>query len=178
VGRVVAQGRIKKRFDRWDSDGSGELMRSDFEREAEKIAATFGHAPSARATAQLREALGGLFELCAHQAELPPAGPITEAQFRKVAEDFIFEQGEAAFNRALRPVVAGIVGVCDGDDDGRMGRSEFTRWLSVLGLDADGAAAAFECIDADGRGTLSERELLAAIRDYHYGRLNVELIAG
>ncbi|MFC7342955.1 EF-hand domain-containing protein [Saccharopolyspora griseoalba] len=176
--RVVAQGRIKKRFDRWDPDGSGELTRSDFEREADEIAATFGRAPEARATARLREALAGLFELCAHQAELPPAGPITEAQFRKVAEDFIFERGEAAFNRALRPVVAGIVEVCDGDGDGRIGRSEFIRWLTVLGLDERGAATAFERVDADGRGALSEHELLAAIRDYHYGRLDAELIAG
>ena len=175
--RVVARERIRKRFARWDSGGSGELTRSDFEREAEEVAATFGLARSSGPTVRLRGALAGLFDLCAHQAGLPPEGPITEAQFREVAEDFIFEQGEAAFNRALRPVVAGIIAVCDGDGDDRIARAEFTRWLAMLGLDEERAGDAFERVDVDGRGALSQRELLAAIRDYHYGRLDVELIA-
>lgn len=178
MGRVVAQGRIKARFDRWDSDGSGDLERTDFEREADRIARAFGVDPATRSAVRLKAALVGLFELCADEAGVSLDGPITEVQFQKAAEDLIFEQGEAAFNRALRPVVQGVVRLCDRDGDGRLDRAEFACWLSALGMDEVKAAAAFERVDAGGRGTLSQNELLAAIRDYHYGLLDVELIAG
>ncbi|GAA2360595.1 hypothetical protein GCM10009854_44630 [Saccharopolyspora halophila] len=178
MGRVVAQDRIKARFDRWDSDGSGDLQRTDFEHEADRIARAFGVEPTTRTALRLKAALVGLFELCADQAGVSSNGPITEVQFQKAAEGLIFERGEAAFNRALRPVVQGVVRLCDGDGDSRLDRAEFTCWLTALGMDEVKAAEAFERVDADGRGALSEDELLAAIRDYHYGLLDVELIAG
>lgn len=172
--RCAAQDRIKTRFDRWDSDGSGDLKRADFEREADRIAEAFGVELAAPAALRLRAALAGLFELCAHQTGVSVDGPITEVQFHKAAEDLIFEQGEAAFNRALRPVVEGVIGLCD--DNGRITRAGFTCWLAALGLDEARATEAFERIDVDGSGTLTQHELLAAIREYHYGRLDVELI--
>ncbi|SFS73208.1 EF-hand domain-containing protein [Saccharopolyspora flava] len=175
--RSVARGRMKNRFDRWDRDGLGGLRREDFEREARHIAAAFGADPEAPEAVRLREALRGLFDLCADQAGVSPDAAISEVQFLKVSEDLIFEQGEAAFNRALRPVAAGVIGVCDRDGDGRIDRAEFVRWLTALGLDDARADEAFEHV-AGGTATLGLDELLAAIRDYHYGRLDVELIAG
>lgn len=178
MGRCVAQGRIKTRFARWDLAGSGELTRQDLEHEAERIAGAFGVDPADPAASRLRASLGGLFDLCADQAGVSRDGTITEAQFSTISEDLIFEQGEAAFNRALRPVIGGVVGVCDRDGDGRVDRAEFTRRLVVLGLDEARAGEAFELIDVGGRGTLCLDELLSASREYHYGRLDVELIAG
>ncbi|WP_406689885.1 EF-hand domain-containing protein [Saccharopolyspora sp. ID03-671] len=175
--RSVVRGRIKTRFDRWDRDGRGGLRRDDFEREALRIAAAFDAPPEAPESVRLREALRGLFELCADHAGVSPDAAISEVQFLKISEDLIFEQGEAAFNRALRPVAAGVIGVCDGDGDGRIDRAEFVRWLTALGLDDTQAGAAFEHV-VGGAGTLCLDELLATIRDYHYGRLDVELIAG
>lgn len=172
------QGRIKTRFGRWDLDGSGGLTREAFEREADGISDAFGVDRAHPAAERLRASLLGLFDLCADQAGVSRDGAISEVQFSKISEELIFEQGEAAFNRALRPVVAGIVAVCDRDGDGEVDRAEFTCWLTALGLDDVRAGEAFERIDARGRGTLGLDELLSAIRDYHYGRLDVELIAG
>lgn len=169
-----AQDRIKTRFNRWDSHGSGDLLRTDFEREADRIAEAFGAELSAPATVRLRGALARLFELCARQTGALLNGPITEAQFHKAAEDLIFEQGEAAFNRALRPVVEGVIGLCETN---RITRAEFTCWLAALGVSQPNATEAFDRIDVGGHGTLSPEELLAAIREYHYGRLDVELIS-
>ena len=172
------QGRIRTRFGRWDLEGSGGLTREAFGREADRISDAFGVERAGAAADRLRASLLGLFDLCADRAGVSRDGAISEVQFLKISEDLIFEQGEAAFNRALRPVVAGVVSVCDRDGDGEVDRTEFTRWLGALGLDDVRAGAAFERIDVSGRGTLGLEELLSAIRDYHYGRLDVELIAG
>lgn len=169
---------MKTRFDRWDRDRAGGLIRGDFEGEALRIAEAFGVGAEAPAALRLRAALRGLFELCADHAGVSPDAAISEVQFLKISEDLIFEQGEAAFNRALRPVVAGVIGVCDRDGDGRVDREEFVRWLTSLGLDDAAADGAFEHIAPDGAEALCQDQLLAAIRDYHYGRLEVELIAG
>lgn len=178
MDRRVVQGRIKTRFDRWDRDGRGGLSRGDFEREALRISTAFGVAAEDPAALRLSAALRGLFDLCADQAGVSREAAVSEVQFLKVSEDLIFEQGEAAFNRALRPVVAGVIGVCDRDGDGRVDRAEFVRWLTTMGLDDARAGEAFQRFDSGGRGTLCLDELLAAIREYHYGRLDVELIAG
>ena len=39
------------------------------------------------------------------------------------------------------------------------------------------ADEAFDQIDKNSNGELTTDELLAAVRDYHFGKLNVELIA-
>lgn len=173
---VMAKNRIKHRFDKWDADGNGLLERSDMEREAAEIAHAFGKGPSSPEGETITAAYRGLYDLLAGHAGATD-GAITEDQFRHVAEDLIFEQGEAAFNRALTPLVEGIIALCDKNADGRINRDEFQNWLSVFNHTTADADEAFDQIDRNSNGELTTDELLAAVRDYHFGKLNVELIA-
>lgn len=174
---VTAQNRVKQRFDRWDASGNGALERSDMEQEAADIATAFGKSPSAPETQNIRAAFRGLFELVAEQSGVSPEESVTEEQFRMVAESLIFEQGEATFNRALRPIIEAIVGLCDRNADGKVNREEFATWLSAVGLSHEEGQDAFAKIDKNGNGVLTSDELLGAVRDYHFGRLDIELIA-
>ncbi|MFI8998833.1 EF-hand domain-containing protein [Streptomyces sp. NPDC053542] len=168
---AVANERLVKRFDKWDSDGNGVLELQDFAREAEKIAQNFGKptdSPEARA---LQDAFRGLFTQLSNGN-----GPITKDQFMSATGDLIFQAGEANFNRALGPVVQGIIGLCDKNDDGQINAGEFEAWLGAIGVNRSKAQEVFRKVDADGDGELSLEELLAAVREYHFGRLDVELL--
>ncbi|MCW5249610.1 EF-hand domain-containing protein [Streptomyces sp. SHP 1-2] len=176
VADNTAQARLSKRFEKWDKDGNGVLEPSDFVAEAAEIAAALGQAPDSPRGAALRDAFQSMFEALADRAGVSPQGPLNRDQFHAAAGE-LFQGGEAAFNTVLGPVAKGIIGLCDRNDDGVIDASEFAGWLrAVAGLDEAAAAEAFRQIDADGNGTLSEDELLAAIREFHFGRLEFELL--
>ncbi|CAM02479.1 Ca2+-binding EF-hand superfamily protein [Saccharopolyspora erythraea NRRL 2338] len=173
---AIASDRLKKRFDRWDFDGNGALERADFEKEAQHIAEAFGKDAGAAEVQTLKNAFGGLFDYLAKEAGVGSDGSLTEEQFIRVTENLIFEQGEASFNRVLGPVVKGIVGMCDKNADGQINADEFAAWLTALGMSKAEAAEAFNQVDTNGNGELSLDELLTAVRDFHFGRLDVELL--
>lgn len=174
---VTVKNRIMHRFSKWDANDDGFLDRSDMEQEAEEIVRAFGKDPSSPEAQAIKRANAGLFDLLAGLAGVAADGRLNAEQFRSSCEKLIFEQGEAAFNRALTPLVQGIIRLCDRNDDGMINRSEFRSWLSVFGHSADDADETFEQIDKDGNDELTTDELLGAIRDYHFGRLNADLIA-
>jgi Ca2+-binding EF-hand superfamily protein len=173
---AVANNRIKQRFDRWDTDGDGALERADFEREAANIAEAFGkniESPQGRA---LRNAFRSLFDYHACKAGVCPDGRITEEQFLDIYDRLMFQQGESSFNRVLRPVMQALIGLCDNDNNGRINRAEFATWLRGLGVSATDARTTFDRIDTNGDGELTVEELLTAVRDFHYGRLDAPML--
>ncbi|MEU6117031.1 EF-hand domain-containing protein [Streptomyces sp. NPDC047117] len=172
----VANQRLEKRFDKWDSDGNGILEWGDFEQEAAKVAQNFGADARSKEAKTLREGFRNLFDHLTQAAGAPANGPLTKDQFMSVTQNLIFEGGEADFNRALGPVVKGIVGLCDKNADGQINAGEFEAWLVGVGVDRSAAQEAFRKVDSDDNGELSVDELLAAVREYHFGRLDVELL--
>jgi UDP-N-acetyl-D-glucosamine dehydrogenase len=103
---------------------------------------------------------------------LDPAERTSEAEFLSITEDLIYAEGEAAANRLLRPLVEAVIGLGGSD---RISAPQFTCWLAGLGVDQADALAAFHKI---GRGdALSAAQVLAAIREFRFGRLEVELLA-
>jgi Ca2+-binding EF-hand superfamily protein len=176
VTTAIANDRINKRFDKWDADGNGTLERGDFAEEAAKIAFNFGKTPDTPEARALGAAFDGLFDYLAREAGVGADGSISRDAFVDITGNLIFQAGEAAFNRALGPVVKAIVGLCDKNNDGLINSSEFASWLTAVGVPSDAAADAFSKVDADGDGELSLDELLGAVREYHFGRLEVELL--
>ncbi|GHF94369.1 MULTISPECIES: EF-hand domain-containing protein [Amycolatopsis] len=173
---AVSTDRLRQRFAKWDVDGSGTLERSDFEREAERVAGKFGAQPQSREAVALRDAFRNLFDFHAREAGVPPNGSVTEEQFLRINEKLMFSEGEASFNRVLRPVMQAIVGLCDRNDDGMINREEFIAYLQGVGVDQSAAQEAFRQIDTDNSGELTVDELLAAVRNFHYGKLDVPLL--
>lgn len=172
----VASDRLRKRFEKWDADGNGVLEWEDFQEEAAKIAHNFGAASDSREAQTLQEAFRSLFGYLTREAGVAVDGTISEDQFLRVTENLIFERGEADFNRALGPVVKAIIGLCDKNDDGQINAGEFEAWLGGIGVNRSDAQQAFHEVDTNGDGELSLDELLAAVRKYHFGKLDVEIL--
>ncbi|BAU86113.1 calerythrin [Streptomyces laurentii] len=169
----TVQDRLSKRFDKWDTNGNGVLEASDFVGEAVKIAGAFGKSPAE--AVQLNDAFQGMFGYLAKEAGISPEGSLTREQFMDVAGK-MFQSGPATFNNVLGPVATGLIALCDRNNDGVIDGDEFAAWLQAVGVPAADVADAFRKVDTAGQGHLTEAELLDAIRAYHFGQLEVELL--
>jgi Ca2+-binding EF-hand superfamily protein len=172
---AIANDRLKQRFEKWDSDGSGVLERSDFEQEAQEVIRAFGADSNSREGQAVKRAFNDLYDYQANQAGVGPNGRIPLEQFLAVNER-VMQQGDTGFDRMLRPVVKSLIGLCDDNHDGSINQSEYAKWLKAIGVDGSTAKSTFAQIDLDGDGELSEDELLAAVREFHMGNLDVPLL--
>jgi Ca2+-binding EF-hand superfamily protein len=173
---AIATDRLRQRFAKWDADGNGSLERSDFEREADRVARAFGVQSQSREATTLKDAFRNLFDYHAREAGVPGNGSVSEDQFLRINEKLMFSEGEASFNRVLRPVMDALVGLCDRNSDGMINQEEFSQWLKGVGVSEADAREAFRQIDTDNSGELTVDELLAAVRNFHYGKLDVPLL--
>lgn len=171
----TADSRLKRRFDKWDVNGNGTLERADFEREADKIVRLFGNAPDSAEALQMTDALTGMFDKLARQANVSSGGSLSEQQFNEIAGTWI-EQGEPALSEALRPLVAGVFGLCDRNSDGKLQGEEFATWLAAIGKDKAAAQETFQQVDKDGSGELSFDEVLGTVVEFHLGLNDAELL--
>ena len=172
----VQNDRLKKRFQKWDVNGNGRIEKSDYEAEARRIIKAFGEDPETPQARALIASYISMFEYLAGKAGVGANGAMTEDQFLDVVEATVFAEGDAGFNRVIRPTVAAMVGLADVDGDGEVSPTEFRKWLEAIGVDASSAVEAFRTIDTNGSGTLTVDELVGAVRDYHFGKLDVPLL--
>ncbi|CAK7283750.1 MULTISPECIES: EF-hand domain-containing protein [Streptomyces] len=172
----VANERLAKRFDKWDTDGNGVLDAGDFLSEAERIAQNLGKNADSPEVQELHQAFKGLYEYLAQKAGVEAGGAISRQQFLDATGDMLFKEGEASFNRALSPIVKALIRLCDEDHDGQINAREFQAWLSAVGVPVSQAGESFQKVDKNDDGQLSEDELLQVVREFHFGRLEVELL--
>lgn len=173
---AVKSDRLKKRFEKWDVNGNGRIEKADYEAEAHRIIDAFGEEPSSPQARALIDSYVAMYEFLASKAGVDANGSMTEDQFLSVVEAQVFAEGDAGFNRVVRPTVAAMVGLCDTDGDGEVSPAEFRRWLEAIGVDASSAVEAFRTIDVNNNGTLTVDELVGAVRAYHFGTLDVPLL--
>ncbi|MGW0758933.1 EF-hand domain-containing protein [Streptomyces sp. NPDC002814] len=176
MSTAVANDRLVKRFEKWDTDGNGVLEASDFQGEAARIAQNLGKSADSPEVQELHSAFQGLYQHLAQKAGVPAGGAISREQFLDATGEMLFKEGEASFNRALSPVVKALIRLCDDNHDGEIDAREFQAWLSAVGVPASQAGKMFQKVDTNGDGRLSEDELLQVVRDFHFGRLEVDLL--
>ncbi|GHF36896.1 EF-hand domain-containing protein [Streptomyces griseosporeus] len=176
MSTAVANDRLVKRFEKWDIDGNGVLEASDFQGEAARIADNLGRDAGSPEVQELLAAFQGLYEALAEKAGVAPGSGINRDQFLTATGNMLFQEGEASFNRALSPVVKALIRLCDDNHDGEIDEQEFRAWLTAVGVPNSEVGDKFRKVDANGDGRLSEDELLRVLREFHYGRLDVELL--
>ncbi|MEU3398787.1 EF-hand domain-containing protein [Streptomyces filamentosus] len=173
----VQLDRAQKRFDLWDVNGDGQIDRSDWNAEAERILQAFGEAPTAPAGRQLLDAYLGMWAFFADKAGIDEkTGALTPEQFNRIAEEHILGDGGAGFSRVVAPTIQAIVELVDVDGDGEVNPAEFKSWLDAIGVRGVQPAEAFRQIDTDGDGRLSVAELVQAVRAFHLGDIDVPLL--
>lgn len=173
---AVKNERQIQRFQKWDVNGNGRIERSDYEAEAMRIIKAFGVSPDVPQGKAVLDAFRGMFEYQATEAGVGPDGALTQEQFIAVNDKLMFKDGDVGFSRLLRPTIRAIVDLCDTDGDGEVSQTEFKKWMKAIGVSGADADAAFSAIDRDGSGQLSVEELVNAVRDFHYGTLDVPLL--
>ncbi|MEU3498788.1 EF-hand domain-containing protein [Kitasatospora cineracea] len=173
----VQLDRAQKRFDLWDVNGDGQIDRSDWQAEAQRILQAFGEAPVSPAGRALTEAYLGMWSFFADKAGIDEQdGALTPEQFNHIAEEHILENGGAGFGRVVKPTIQAMVELVDVDGDGQVNPAEFKTWLDAIGVSNVEPAEAFRQIDANGDGQLSVEELVQAVRAYHLGDIDVPLL--
>jgi hypothetical protein len=106
-------------------------------------------------------------------ADESPAG----GRFLEVTGELLYQSGEAHFARVLRPVLTKVISLCGENTDGRIAAEEFRAWLTGIGVaPVEARNVVRGAVNGGGGGPLSVEELLAAVRAYHFGRLDVELL--
>ncbi|WP_370942338.1 EF-hand domain-containing protein [Amycolatopsis sp. cg5] len=173
---AIRNDRLQKRFEKWDVNGNGVIERDDYAAEADRIISAFSVEPSVPAARSVREAFLAMFDFLAEKAKVGPKGTMNQKQFIKVVEEQLFQEGDAGFSRVLRPTISAIVGLCDADGDGMVSPGEFRTWMTAIGVEPAAITQTFAAIDKDGDGQLSVEELVQAVRDYHFGALDVPLL--
>lgn len=176
MSTAVRNERLKQRFQKWDINNNGYVERSDYEAEAQRIIKAFGEAPSSPKARALLDAYLGMYDQMARKVGARQG--VTEDQFLQYVSSQMFEQGDAGFNRVLRPTITAIVNLCDTDGDGKVSPAEFKRWLGAVGVPPTEADSAFRKLDKDSDGHLSVEELTQAVRDFHAGTSDVSLLGG
>lgn len=120
------------------------------------------------------EESGDVHVLLAHlarEAGSDPAAPEAGERFLQLTGDLLYRSGEAHFQRVLVPVMGAVIA-----SRGGFGAEDFHAWLTGIGVDPLEAEEVFRRLDAAGPGPLASGDLLAAIRDYHFGSLSFELL--
>ncbi|MFI9815092.1 EF-hand domain-containing protein [Saccharothrix variisporea] len=170
---AVKNERLEKRFDKWDVDGNGVIERSDLEAEGHRILKAFGETPSSPQGRAVIDSFVGTFDYLAQKAGTQS---LDRETFLRVIEKEVFQGGDAGFARVVRPMIQSILNVCDTDGDGEINPSEFARWVGAVGVDPSTAKAAFSQVDTNGNGSLTVDELVNAVKAYHFGTLDAELL--
>ncbi|CAL9486780.1 Calerythrin [Actinosynnema sp. ALI-1.44] len=173
---AVKNERLEKRFDKWDVNGNGRIERSDLEAEAQRILKAFGEDQSSPQGRAVVDSFVGTFEYLAQRAGVGSNGSLDRNQFLQVIETEVFQGGDAGFGRVVRPMIQAILNLCDTDGDGEVTKAEFRRWMEAVGVQGAQADKAFGQIDTNGNGSLTVDELVSAVKEYHFGTLDAELL--
>lgn len=138
--------------------------RSDWAAEADRVVREF----QAGATAdpgELRKSLCWLFEHVAGAAGSGTA--IGRERFHQACEAVLFEQGEAAFDRMLTPVLRALLAAGPGAASGTLPRHDLLRWLRALGVEQAAAVRACDRARPGDPAHFTLQDVLRAVRAHH-----------
>ncbi|WP_243787939.1 hypothetical protein [Saccharopolyspora gloriosae] len=144
--------------------GKGAVQRCDWTMEAERVVREF-RAGAPLDMNRLRNSLCWLFEYIALTAAA--GSTISRDRFHEACENLLFEQGEAAFNRLLTPVLTALLDLSPHAARGTMSHPDFARWMRALGMNPAASLRASEKARLRNPDELSLQAMLHVLRDYH-----------
>jgi len=157
--------RLGRLFEAYDADQDGYVGQEDFERRAAGMIHTFGvDAEQQRPQALRNEVLQGWQRLQAAMDTDNDQRLSKEELLTFMANTIIGRPG--AFVQLMLPTLQAVLDVVDTDRDGRIGLEEFVKWQGSARATEAEATQAFQQLDRDGDGSLTQDELLQALEEY------------
>lgn len=161
---VVMSRRCEPRAAVRSMTGKAVLQRCDWAIEADRVVREF-RSGSTMDTSRLRNSLCWLFEQIALTAAA--GAEMSRDRFHQACENLLFEQGEAAFNRMLLPVLEAVLELSPTATEGTMPHPDFVSWMRALGMNPATVLCASEKARLRHPGDLSLSAMLHVMRDYH-----------
>lgn len=160
--------KLARRFQTYDTDGDGFVVRADFVAAADRLAEEFGHGPDSPVRQRLDELCRALWEHLSTVADTDRDGRISPAEYKAAFAAGLLETPES-FDAGYWPFLGVIMEIADVDGDGKLVADEHVRWTgSLMNLPEPDAREAFRWLDGDADGFITTDDLLAAIREYYF----------
>ncbi|MGW0737695.1 EF-hand domain-containing protein [Streptomyces sp. NPDC002851] len=160
--------KLSRRFRTWDRDGNGYLEQVDFEHGAQRLGDAFGQPADSPQRQRMRDMCLQLWQGLEQLADADGDGRISEAEYKKAFTELILQR-PGAFDAAYAPFVSTLMAMADHDGDGKLDRGEYRSWfVTAFGITEHDANTAFDKVDSDGDGHVTQEEMVAAIRDYYF----------
>ncbi|MFI9813352.1 EF-hand domain-containing protein [Saccharothrix variisporea] len=154
--------KIRRGFDRLDSDRDGRLTWHDHVVMGERTAAGLGYGPRSDVGHRIIEAYCRVWERVHRPHDADGDGSVTREEFAAAVA------GAAGRAGAIADLAAAVFEAADADGDGRIGFAEYLAFLRGHQPDVpeEEAAEAFGHLDRDGDGAVGRAEVATAIVEY------------
>lgn len=159
----------KKKLSRYfrvlDTDGDGEIERSDYEQRVQAFAKEFGCAPGSPRHASIQGAWIGQWKELVAAADGDDDRKVSLAEFLAMHDTAI--QDKERLYGVLLSVWRWIIETADVDGSGVLSRRELLRALLAMGLSEAEASESFRRLDRDGDEKVTKAEFLSCAAAFY-----------
>ena len=157
----LQQRKLSYLFSLDDADKDGAVERTDFERNADRLATSVGRAPGTPGYDQVRARYLDVWATLERRADTNRDGKVSLDEYLAAYADILAELGAAA-----RGFVQVLFDFADADEDGRIAEGEYLALVGAYAVAADAARESFRRLDRDGDGFIRQDEFLQAAEDF------------
>ena len=157
--------KLSRYFRVLDTDGDGELERSDYEQRVEAFAKEFGCAPGSPRHASIQRAWMDQWKGLVAAADDDHDRKVSLAEFLAMHDEAI--QDKERLYGVLLAVSRWIMEAADVDGNGVMSRIELQKALRATGLSEAEASESFRRLDRDGNEKVTKAEFLSCAAAFY-----------
>ena len=152
------------RFSLVDPTNDGCLTLDDYEVFALRLVQAFDVPPGSPEAIAIRQGYRALWRAMAARSDTDDDGRVSRAEFlRWINSRAAHDDG---FDQDIRPLAEAVVALIDHNQDGALDATELLRLLQACDLPDDQARTVFHAFDRNHDGSVSAREVVAAVYDF------------
>ena len=153
-------------FELFDSDHDGTLEQSDLTALVDRLTALRGWTAGDAGYDDINTTWMTVWDALKGTADANSDGSVGLDEWLDVTGQML--DAPDAYEGVINAVGEKTFDLLDRDGDGGLTADDWTDFLGAHGVDADGAQASFAALDANGDGSISKDETMAALKDYFY----------
>jgi Ca2+-binding EF-hand superfamily protein len=158
--------KMRKLFDFWDHNNSGQLEKVDYQDIAQRVATERGWDRNSPDYASTYNAVMTNWAQLEHYADANDDDVITIEEWMAYCTSLVNDV--SAFRVNAMELMTALLNAVDRDSDGLITLADYQLWFRIYNADASQAEAAFQRMDTDGNGSLSIDEIISALHDFYF----------